>query len=163
MSIETVLTATAELVKTIAVTAGPDDRVWTHPGQTEQIKTNKFPFVVVAKMNAEPGAWRAESFGAGEHKWDMLIAVYLHDGPVVVTNTDDATVSAMANANEWYQALADLLYANMTLSGTVDIIGDGDGKLFDYVTDNLIWEGQQRYGHLFVVPVNQSVIQGVSA
>ncbi len=97
------------------------------------------------------------------HEWSILIAVYLQDGPVVVTNSDDITIAAMANASEWYKELADLLYANMTLNGSVNIIGDGDGKLYDYVTDNIIWNAKQHFGHLFIVPVVQEIIQGVSS
>lgn len=162
MSIEVVLEATRDLVKTLNLTEPLMDRVWTHPGETDKIKDDKFPFAVVSKMSSEPGAWRAHSFGVGEHKWDLLIAVFVNDGPIVVTNTDQSTVDALDNAHEYYEKMAELLYANMTLSGTVEIIGDDEVKLYDYVTDNLIWNGKHHWGHLFVVPVRQTVVQNIS-
>lgn len=161
--VETVLTATAELIKTLSMTNPPEDRVWVHPTQSREIDLTNLPAVVVSKMNTEPGRWESDSWGAGKHHWEILLAVYIAEGPIVVTNSDENTIQALEDASEWYKILADLLYANMTLSGTVDIIGDGEGKLYDYVTDNIIWNSKHYYGHLFVIPVVQSVIQGVSA
>ena len=161
--IEDALNALAIVVKTIDVTNPPDDRVWVHPTEARAIRTENLPMVVISKMNTEAGSWEADSFGAGRHNWDMLIAVYIAEGPIQVTNADEPTMTALANASEWYKALSDLLYANLTLSGNVSIVGDGDGKLFDYITDNIIWDGKQYFGHLFVVPVTQKVIQEVSA
>ena len=161
--VENALTAIATLIKTIPTTNPPEGRVWVHPTQARSINLENLPAVVISKMNTEPGSWVADSFGAGRHDWEILIAVYVEEGPIVVTNSDDATIAAMTNASEWYKLLADLLYENMTLSGTVDIIGNGEGKLFDYITDNIIWNAKQYYGHLFVIPVVQKVIQGVSA
>ena len=161
--VETALAEVVTLVKTLSLVDSPDNRVWRHPGETASITTETLPAVIVSKMNAEPGAWATRAFGLGMHEWSVLIAVYLQDGPVIVTNSDDITVAAMANASEWYKKLADLLYANMTLNGSVEVIGDGDGKLFDYVTDNIIWNAKQYYGHLFILPVVQEIVQGVSA
>ena len=161
--IETALDAMVVLIKTLSLTAPVGTRVWAHPGETASISMETLPAVVISKMNAEPGAWASDSFGVGYHEWDMVVAVYLQEGPVVVTNSDDITVTAMVNASEWYKKLADLLYANMTLSGSVQIIGDGDGKLFDYVTDNIIWNAKQHFGHLFIIPVRQEIIQGVGS
>lgn len=161
--IEDVLSEVVTLVKTMTVTNPPGGRVWAHPNETASIDFASLPVVIVSKLNAEPGAWIADSFGAGRHDWKVLIAVFVEEGPVVVTNKDDLTIRAMKNASEWYQAMATLLYENMTLNGQVDIIGDGDGMLFEYVTDNIIWDGKQYFGHLFMIPVTQKVIQGVSA
>lgn len=163
MTIDNVLSEVAALVKTISVTNPPTSSVWAHPVETNSINIENFPFVIVSKLNAEPGAWVAESFGVGRHDWKVLIAVFISEGPVVVTSKDDVTQQAMKNASEWYEAMANLLYQNMTLNGSVDIIGDGDGLLFDYVTDNIMWDGRQYYGHLFMLPVTQSVVQEASA
>lgn len=161
--IEDALTEMATLIKTLATTNPPEGRVWTHPTETAAISMAQLPAVVISKMNAEPGAWAARTFGEGQHEWEMLIAVYIEEGPVIVTNSDDITIRAMKNASEWYKLLADLLYQNMTLNGSVLMIGDGDGKLYEYVTDNIIWDGKQYFGHLFIVPITQAVIQGVSS
>jgi len=161
--IEDALNALAILVKTIPTTHPPDNRVWVHPTEGRLISTENLPVVVLSKMNTEAGSWEADSFGAGRHNWDILIAVYVAEGPIQATNANELTLDALKNASEWYKEMSDLLYANMTLSGTVDIIGDGDGKLFDYITDNIIWDARQYWGHLFVVPVTQKIIQGVSA
>ena len=161
--IEDALGAMVTLVKTIDVINPPGNRVWQHPGETAGITVENLPIAIVSKMNAQPGAWQADSFGAGRHEYEILIAVLIKDGPIVVTNSNKNTIEAMANASEWYKKLADLLYANMTLNGSVDIIGDEDGKLFEYITDNIIWDAKQYYGHLFIIPVVQTIIQGVSA
>jgi hypothetical protein len=161
--VEDALAEMVTIVKTIGVSVGPGSRVWRHPGETASISLETLPAVVVAKTNAEPGAWDSRSYGTGMHAWSILIAVYLNDGPITVTNSDDITIAAMANASEWYKELADILYANMTLNGSVQIIGDGEGRLFDYVTDNIIWNARQHWGHLFIVPVVQEVAQNVSS
>ena len=161
--IETALTEMATLIKALPLTVPPDQRVWTHPAQASAISMSNLPAVVISKMNTQPGAWSTESFGVGQHIWDILIACYVEDGPIVVTSSDEQTVRAMKNANEWYKLLADTLFENMTLNGSVDIVGDEDGSLFGYVTDNILWDGRQYYGHLFFVPVTQTVIQGVSS
>jgi len=161
--IEDALTAMGTIIKTIDTTNSPGNRVWVHPTEANAISLESLPAVVISKMNTEPGSWVAQSFGAGRHSWEMLIAVYIAEGPIVVTNKDENTVSALENASEWYKYMSDLLYANMTLSSSVDVIGDGEGKLFDYITDNIIWDSRQYHGHLFLVPIVQTVIQGVSA
>ena len=142
--IENALSAMATIIKTISTTNPPEGRVWVHPTEANSINLENFPAIVISKMNTEPGSWVAESFGAGKHVWEMLIADYFNHGPIIITNNDDITVSAMSNASEWYKLMADLLYENMTLAGTVDIIGDGEGKLFDYVTDNIIWNAERK-------------------
>ena len=139
--IEDALNATAEIIKTIPATNPPGSRVWVHPGDSRSIQTNAFPFVVVTKMNNEVGSWYSESFGEGSHKWSILIAVYIVEGPITVTSSDEITLNAIENAHEWYKLMSDLLYQNMKLSGTVNIIGDQEGKLFDYVTENILWDG----------------------
>lgn len=163
--IDLALAEVCTLIKTeiSGLTTPPGNRVWSHPADALSIDTETFPFVVVSKLNSEVGAWAADSFGMGRHEWSVLIAVYLNDGPVIVTNADDITRAAMAEASEWYKAIADLFYANMTLNGRVDIIGDEDGKLYEYVTDNILWNGRQFFGHLFMLPVVQKVTQGVSS
>lgn len=163
MTVEAVMDAARDLIKTIDVTDAPGVRVWSHPGETSDITDDKFPFVVVSKLNAGTGSWQAHSYGTGQHKWDLLVAVYLREGPIVVTDADPTTAQALEYAFEWYKALADLLFANLTLSGTAIMIGDGEGTLFEYVTDNIIWNGKQHFGHLFSIPVLQTEEQGVSA
>lgn len=160
--IETALNEIRDLLKTIPTTHPPGNRVWAHPGDSSKIQSNSFPFVVVSKMNAEEGSWEISSFGEGKHNWFALIAVYIAEGPIIVTSSENATVDALNNAHEWYKLLSDLLFENMTLNGTVDIIGDDQGNLFSYVTDNILWEGKQFYGHLFFLPIKQTIIQGVS-
>lgn len=165
--IDTAIAEVVSILKTAlpatALTSKPGNRVWTHPAEAAQIDTETFPFIVVTKLNSSVGSWRADSFGMGRHEWAILIAVYLSDGPVVVTNADDITVQAMAYASEWYKILADIFYADMTLNGKVDIIGDEEGMLFEYVTDNILWNGRQFFGHLFMLPVVSTVAQGVSS
>lgn len=161
--IDTALAEMVTLVKTLPLTESLGTRVWAHPGESTSIDIDTLPVAIVSKMNAEPGSWKSMAFGEGVHRWKILIAAYVSEGPVVVTNADDITVAAMDNAAEWYKLLADLLYANMTLNGSVDIIGDGEGQLFEYVTDNIIWNGRQFFGHLFIIPVTQEIIQGVSS
>lgn len=161
--IQDALNALATIIKTIDVTNPPESRVWTHPGQSTQINMENLPAVIIAKMNTTTGHWGTASYGAGEHKWQMLVAVYLEEGPVSITNSDEVTLRAIEYGNEWYKKLADILFANITLASTVDIVGDDEGQLFTYITDNIIWDAKHYYGHLFSIPVTQTIIQGVSA
>lgn len=163
-SIDLALDQLAEVVRAVDVTHPPEGRVWVHPRDHASIDHGEFPFVVVSKMNTEPGSWRHESFGVGLHVWDAVVAVYLAPGPIVVTNTDELTINALEDANEWYEALANQLMQNLTLGGTVKIIGAPDGdRLYEYITDNIIWDGNSYYGHLFIITVYQTVVQGASA
>lgn len=152
------------VVKTIDVSNPPGSRVWNHPVDSELIETENFPFVVISKMNTEVGSWKIGSYGVGQHIWQAVIAVYLGPGPIIVTNNNKDTAKLMEEANEWYEKLADLLFQNLSLNGTVKFLGDLEGnQLFDYITDNIIWDGQEYYGHLFLVQVYQDVIQTTSS
>lgn len=161
-SIDTVLEYIVDLIiNDIEFDAGSDidveSRVWAHPSQTEDMSDRTYPFVVVSKLNAEPGSWSHETYGAGKHKWFVVIAAYLTDGPIVVTNNDDATLEAMDNAGQWYEAMAKLFSENISLGGNVDFVGDDEG-LYEYINDNIMWGGRQHFGFLFILPVTQSVI-----
>jgi hypothetical protein len=161
-TIPQVLTALKNIVLTLDVTPSLSTRVWTHPGQASSISFKTYPFAIVSKVNSQVGSWTAHSYGTGQHKWNALVAIYVAPGPVIVTNNDKITVDALTYADQYYDKMSTLLYNNMTLSGTVDYIGDGDGKLFDYVTDNIIWNAQQHYGHLFLIDICQTVSQSVN-
>lgn len=164
MSTQDVLNAVKTILGDLSFDNAPDPAgIWTHPADSASVDPNTYPFVIISKLNFEQGSWNIESFGCGRHNWFVLVAVYLHDGPVVVTNTDEITVAAMTHADEWYEAMAAVLSDNLQLNNTVDFIGDGEGKLYDYITDNIIWEGKQHYGHLFMIPVTQTVIQQFSS
>lgn len=160
--ITTVLEQVATLFKTLETTEDLGDRVWVHPKEVASIDTSTLPFAIVSKMNAEVGSWGTFSFGEGIHDWNVLIAIYLANGPVRVTSTDQFTQTAIANASEWYKKISDLLFQNMTLGGSVVNIGDDEGTLFTYVTDNILWDGQQYWGHLILLPVKQIILQDVS-
>lgn len=163
-SMSEALQALATLIEGIGVTNGPAQRVWVHPDDYSSISDQTYPFVVISKMNTEAGTWQQDSWGSGLHYWEALIAVYLAPGPLVVTSGDKDTADAMTAANEWYEKLAGLLQANMTLGGTVEMIGSRDTNvLYEYITDNILWDGKQHYGHLFMVPITQLVIQETSS
>lgn len=151
------------VVKNAVVTHPVGDRVWVHPLEAEVIEHATLPFAVISKMNTGEGSWEMHSFGTGKHRWDMLIAVYVADGPLTVTDPSPGVLEALRDSQEWYKALSDQLMMNLKLNGTVDILGDGDGKVFDYITDNIIWAGQFFWGHLFSVPVLQTVVQETTA
>jgi hypothetical protein len=161
--IDLVLTEMKTVVKGVTVTHPLGDRVWIHPLEAEAIEHATLPFAVISKMNTGEGSWDQHSFGTGMHRWDVLVAVYLAEGPLVVTDPSPGVLDALRHSQEWYKAMADQLMANLTLNGTIDILGDGDGKVYDYITDNIIWAGQFFWGHLFSVPVLQTVVQETSA
>lgn len=160
--IDLALEETATLIKDLNVSNSPNNRVWAHPSQADSIEIHTLPFVVVSKLNMEPGNWDSFSFGEGRHSWQILIAAFLAKGPIVVTDPKTETIKAVSEAHEWYKELSDVLYQNITLNGNAEFIGSDGGNLFEYVTDNIIWQGQQYYGHLFMLPITQLFIQPVS-
>lgn len=164
-AIDDALAALVTDIKTISLSNGPGNRVWAYPDDGASITLATLPAVVVAKLHSVSGEWGAAAYGVGRHQWDAVIACYLAEGSVDFTANDRATRTLMDEANEWYKALSDVLYADLTLGGNAEHIGDQqNNKLFDYVTDNgLTFDGTAYFGHLFVLPVYQTHTQTVSA
>lgn len=162
MTIENVLNKTAEIAKTIDVSEPLGNRVWVHPYDIEDLDDTIFPFAVVSKLEVGEGEWSMQAAGSGRHSWDVILAVYLSQGPLLPTSASSESIRVLKVKDEWYQALADTLTSNLTLGGSVDIIGD-DENLFSYITDNIVWDENQYFGHLFRIPVTQTVPQSTSS
>ena len=162
MTIQNVLSEMATIAKTINVSEPLGNRVWIHPYDIEDLDDSAFPFAVVSKLEVGEGEWSFQSAGSGRHNWEIVLAVYLSKGPLLPTSAKDEVIRVLKLKDEWYEALASTLSANLTLNGSVDIVGDEE-TLFSYITDNIVWDENQYFGHLFRVPVVQTIAQTSSS
>ena len=103
------------------------------------------PFLVVGELYNTPNDWSRKASGLAVHKWRAEVLVCTAQGPLLSLNADTAT--AMLKTRNWARALAAVLWANQSLNGTTQIIGEPAGemrRLFQY-----------GIGHVFLDPANQ--------
>ena len=96
-------------------------------------QTLTLPCLVVSKVYNIPNAWRRKAAGLGLHEWRAEVLLFAAPGPLTKLNADAAT--AMLKTRGWARAFADKLWANQSLNGTAQIIGEPDGdmrRLFRY-------------------------------
>jgi hypothetical protein len=53
----------------------------------------------------------------------------------------------------WSRAIAKVLFADMTLGGQVQFIGDGEGKMFDWQSGPIAWGDEVYFGLKVFLPV----------
>lgn len=118
------------------------------------------PMIVVAKHNApaqEPDEVARKAHGLERRRWTADILVYVAEGPLV--RMDDVAAEAEMLADGWVDAIGDVLWAHMTLSGTAVQIGRPNGDvlgLFTSYAGHLYWGTSTYWGLHFRVPVIQT-------
>lgn len=123
------------------------------------------PFVVVGELYNTPNEWLRKAAGLALHKWRAEVLICTAPGPLTVLNADTAT--AMLKTRNWARALSEVLWANQTLNGTAQIIGEPAGemrRLFQYGIGHVHLDPANIYwGLRLELPVQQTHAQGMTS
>lgn len=121
------------------------------------------PVVMVRFAPSYEQSWGRMRYGGGVHRWGMRIDVYLSN---VAPDTEEREAALDAAFFPWPKALADCLYGDMTLGGTVKRIGYGTSwdELFPTIAvGGMRWRTREYWGGGFLLPVMQTHNQTMSA
>lgn len=165
--------ALAEL-KTILATVDPSPQpaptaVYIYPDDYQSAVNATVPFITVEQVVNAPFRWSVGAKGRGVHTWDTDIRIFLHPGQLT---RDSDIKAAAAKQKPWLQAIATLLFSNMSLNGKADIIGgarlDGNslaGNLFEYRIGHMTRGADTSvfWGIGLRLPITQSYAQTMQA
>lgn len=150
MSLQTTLAALAARLQQI------DPAVLTanhriYPDPAEAVSLGDFPALVLAEAPQVQHIWRQEAFGLARH--DYTIALYIFVG---------ARQTGLAELHSrvlvWPQALATVLFADLTLGGAMHQIGAGDSdQLFTYTIGPINWADGEYFGLKCLLPVTEKI------
>lgn len=145
--------------KTLLLTLNPSPEpapfgAWLYPEEWRNAKPTKVPFFLIYD---ELAIRERGSFGAGrsKHRWTAVFDLLLMPGPLT---TDDQLAEAKSKIYAWEEAMETLLFANGTLLGTADIIGEGApvSRLYTYHPRTMRYFEQLFWGIRFKVSVLQT-------
>lgn len=171
----TVDTALAQL-KAILATVDPSPQptpkdVFIYPDDYASIdrSVTAVPFITVEQVVNENFIWGSKVNGKGVHRWEADCRVFIRKGQL----TKDADIlDGATKVKPWLKAIADTLFANMSLNGEAAVIGGGriDGNefrgLFDYRIGHMSIGANADtlyFGLAFRVPIMQTYTQEMSA
>lgn len=158
-------------LKTILADVAPEDTpvataVYVYPHDyTPPVPEERPPFITVQQIVNTTNRWGVKQAGRGIHVWEVDIRVLLWKGQLT---KDEQIVEAAKRQESWLQALGLTLFTNMSLNGTVDLIGggrlgnDGFGDLFEYQIGHMTRGGaatQLYWGVGLRLPIRQSFAQ----
>jgi hypothetical protein len=143
---------TAAAVGQVAITAGyiwPEDYA-TYPDQPTT------PFMLFSVLPVQRFQWNRRTHGLGADDWVAEILLPVHEGEFF--RMDSQSAAAELKTRGWPLALSTKLFADMTLGGTVEIIGRSSSDaltLFDYQVGHLPIGARMYWGWRFEVMVRQ--------
>ena len=127
--------------------------------------TPALPFLVVGELYNTPNEWLRKASGLALHKWRAEVLICTAPGPLLSLNAD--TAAAMLKTRNWARALSEVLWANQTLNGTAQIIGEPAGemrRLFQYGIGHIYLGDTQTYwGLRLELPIQQTHAQAMVA
>ena len=127
--------------------------------------TPALPFLVVSELYNVPNDWQRKASGLAVHKWRAEVLICTAPGPLVALNAD--TAMALLKTRNWAQALAAVLWANQSLNGTAQIIGEPAGemrRLFQYGVGHVFLDPTIQYwGLRLELPIQQTYAQVMDA
>lgn len=85
------------------------------------------PCLVVSELYNSPNEWLSKAGGLALHRWRAEVLLFTAVGPLTVLN--DSSAQAMLKTRNWAKALSDVLWANQSLNGTAQILGEPSGEL----------------------------------
>ena len=123
------------------------------------------PFLVVGELYNVPNDWQRKAAGLALHKWRAEGLVCTAPGPLTTLNA--TTAAAMLTTRNWARALSDKLWANQSLNGTAQIIGEPAGemrRLFQYGIGHVhLGDTNVYWGLRLELPIQQTHAQSMSA
>lgn len=99
----------------------PPAAVYVYPTDTANIDYGTLPIVILAQMVAQEFAWTRWQSNLTRHHWMLEALLLLAEGPITTT---ERGAPVEATQVDYLLAMADLLEANQSLNGTVQLVGD---------------------------------------
>lgn len=107
-----------------ALTAG-----YVMPDEYASIPTPPMlPFLVVGELYNAPNDWLRKAAGLAVHRWRAEVLLFTAQGPLLTLNSD--TAAAMLKTRNWARALSNVLWANQSLNGAAQVIGEPAGEMW---------------------------------
>lgn len=94
--IQDCLSAVKSIILASSLNTDLESRVWVQPYDSASISKESFPFAVISKMNAEVGTIGSLAYGVNNHTWEILVAIYIAEGPILPNNTEQRTIDALS-------------------------------------------------------------------
>jgi hypothetical protein len=160
------LTVLKDVVYTIAPTGQPTlTAAYSYPAQQltmpDTIEAEMLPVAIIHRRTNRRTPLGSFAAGKGRHRWTANIDLLLLPGPLV---SEEQIRAADALFEPWLVAMYGLLFQNLTLAGTADMIGGGvpGGDFFEYIDTHLQWFSKVYWGIRFELPVKQSWAQAMT-
>lgn len=157
-------------LRDIILTAAPTDlpplsAAYAYPNQLPSIpmpiEADTLPVAMVHRRTARRNAVGAKAAGLARHFWMAYVDLLLLPGPLM---NHEQILEADTLFYPWWLAVQGVLFTNLTLSGTADMIGGGaqGSDVFEYIDTHLQWFQKDFWGIRFEVPVRHSWAQSMS-
>ena len=114
------------------------------------------PCIVVSERVNSLNSWERKADGLAIHKWRAEVLLFISPGPLQTMSADSA--AAEGKVHNWSQAFAERLFANQSLGGKAQIIGETAGetrRLFEYMVGHIHWDAAVYWGMRIELPVRQ--------
>lgn len=118
------------------------------------------PFLVVGKLYNVPNDWKRKAAGLGLHTWRAEVLLFTALGPL--TSLNSSAAEAILTTRGWARALSDKLWANQSLNGKAQIIGEPAGemrRLFQYAEGHVFLEPTEYWGLRMELVIQQTHAQ----
>ena len=89
--------------------------------------TLALPSLVVSELYNVPNDLQRKASGLALHRWRAEVLLFTALGPLRSLNA--TTAAALLTTRNWARALSDVLWANQTLNGTAQIVGEPNGEM----------------------------------
>lgn len=123
------------------------------------------PCIVVGELYNVPNEWLRKAAGLALHKWRAEVLLFTAQGPLTTLNAEAA--AAMLKTREWARAFSTVLWANQTLNGAAQIVGEPAGemrRLFQYGIGHVyLGDVGEYWGLRLELPIQQTYAQAMGA
>jgi hypothetical protein len=160
MALRDVVLTAAPLGNIVPLTAA-----YAYPKQLIEIpmpiETDTLPVAMVHRRTNRRNPVGAKAAGLARHFWVAYVDLLLAPGPLM---NHEQILEADTLFYPWWLAVQSVLFTNLTLNGTADMIGGGaqGSDVFDYIDTHLQWFQKDFWGIRFEVPVRHSWAQDMS-
>lgn len=135
----------------------PLNGVWIYPQEYEHINLTNLPVAVVSEVVNEPLLLGPKADDTDRDDWKIEILIFMEGGGGMEFPSLRAA-EVEARHREYIYAMKEVLYADLTLGGTVDYLGISDGNSYQLGRADRIhwtWDGRTYWGIRFYIPVAQ--------
>ncbi len=128
----------------------PPSVVYSNP--IEAVSLANFPCMVLGFAPDVENSWGFISNSQGMNNYTVAIWLF-------VGTRQTSIQEIYGRILPWPKAIADVLAADLTLGGSVQFIGFGDDKLFNYSPKAIAWGDGNYFGLEFHLPVVETHVQ----